>query len=270
MPLAPRTQAAYRADWTDFVAWCARRRVRPLPSPPARVAAYLDEIATTRRVATVRRRLAAIRVAHLDAGVASPTDADVVRAAVSRAAWRSRHAVTTAMPIAVQDLRRISRAIPATTGGCRDRALILVGYGAALRPGELVALRASDVAVTRRGLRIETRRGTVLVPPGSAPELCAVRAWQEWAARVDLGSGPAFRSVDRHGRVGRVALGEHAVRRVVRRAAAAAGLDPTRFQGLSLRRGMVSAAAEAGVSRRVIMRQTGHRSDRLVRGYVRA
>ncbi|MBM3692007.1 MAG: hypothetical protein FJW77_01725 [Actinobacteria bacterium] len=209
-------------------------------------------------------------MAHLDAGVASPTDADVVRAAVSRAAWRSRHAVTTAMPISVQDLRRISRAIPATTGGCRDRALILVGYGAALRPGELVALRASDVAVTRRGLRIETRRGTVSVPPGSAPELCAVRAWREWAARVDLGSGPAFRSVDRHGRVGRVALGEHAVRRVVRRAAAAAGLDPTRFQGLSLRRGMVSAAAEAGVSRRVIMRQTGHRSDRLVRDYVRA
>ncbi len=66
------------------------------------------------------------------------------------------------------------------------------------------------------------------------------------------------------------ALGEKAIGRIIRRAATAAGLDPSRYTGLSLRRGMIGAAAENGSSRRQIMTQTGHRSRRLVDTYIAA
>ena len=110
----------------------------------------------------------------------------------------------------------------------------------------------------------------MLVPYGSADELSAVTAWMRWVARTGIVDGPAFRAVDRHGQLGGSALGEKAVGRIIRRAALAAGLDPTRYTGLSLRRGMIATAAAHSVSREAIMRQTGHRSERLVRRYLLA
>ena len=107
----------------------------------------------------------------------------------------------------------------------------------------------------------------MLVPYGSADELCAVTAWMRWKTHAGIADGPVFRAVDRQGQLGHSAFGEKTVGRIIRRAALAAGLDPSRYSGLSLRRGMIATAAAHGVSEEAIMRQTGHRSARLVRRY---
>ncbi len=268
MARAAATTRAYRSDWTTFTAWCAAQDVGSLPAAPATVARYLDELAPHRSVATLRRRLAAVRAAHVDHGHASPTDAAPVRLAVAKAEWRHRSRQTTTTPLGIEELRALSRATPDTSAGARDRALVLLGYGAGLRPGELADLDAGHVDVVTSGLRVAVRRGLVLVPFGSAPELCAVRAWKRWRRLARLSDGPAFRPVDRHGRIGDARLAPKAVTRVVRRAATRAGLDGDRYRGLSLRRGMVTAATEHGVSDARIMAQTGHRSRRLVRRYM--
>ncbi len=270
MPLAPRTIDAYRADWADFDEWCDTRGVAAMPATGEVIAAYVDELATRRRASTVQRRLAAIRAAHLDAGLGEATDAPAVGAAMARAKWRQRHAATVTTPVTVDALRSMSRALPDSVAGARDRAVILVGYGAALRPSEIVGLRVDDLACTPVGLRLMTARRRVTIPFGSAPELCAVGAWTGWIEATGLVDGPAFRAVDRRGVLAREALGEKAIGRIIRRAATAAGLDPSRYTGLSLRRGMIGAAAENGSSRRQIMTQTGHRSRRLVDTYIAA
>jgi len=59
------------------------------------------------------------------------------------------------------------------------------------------------------------------------------------------------------------------VARIVKRRAAAVGLDPERYAGHSLRAGLATSAAAAGASERVIMSQTGHRSAEMVRKYIR-
>jgi integrase len=56
---------------------------------------------------------------------------------------------------------------------------------------------------------------------------------------------------------------------VVQRRAALAGLDPTEFSAHSLRAGLATAAAAAGVPEGDIQRQTRHRSVAVLRGYVR-
>ena len=59
------------------------------------------------------------------------------------------------------------------------------------------------------------------------------------------------------------------VARAVKRAALAAGLEPDRFSGHSLRLGFVTTAAQRGCSERSIANQTGHRSVVVLRGYIR-
>jgi len=238
-----------------------------MPATARTLAGHLDDVGRHRSVATVRRRLAAVRAVHLDAGWASPTEAAEVRAAVARAEWHQRGRTTPTAPLTIDDLRQMSHALPDRVTGHRDRALLLLGYGAGLRPGEIAALDAGAVQVRADGLQVDVARGRVLIPFGSAPELCAVSAWNRWRAAAPLGDGPAFRAIDRHGHLGG-GLGPKAVTRLVRRAAAAAGLDPARYRGLSLRRGMVAAATERGASDAGIMAHTGHRSRRLVRRYM--
>ena len=58
---------------------------------------------------------------------------------------------------------------------------------------------------------------------------------------------------------------------MVPRAAAAAGLEaPATFAGHSLRAGLVTSAAAAGIPERVIMAQTEHTRTETLRRYIRA
>lgn len=266
--VAPNTARAYRADLRDFTTWCAAQHRPALPAAPGDVARYLRERATELAPATVARRLAAIVDAHRRHGHVSPRDDRAVREALASIEWHHRSRRRPTAPLDVESLSRMSLCLPATPAGTRDRALVLVGYGAALRRTEIVELDVGDVGVRRDGsLRIRLRRGTVVVPPGSRPHLCAVRAWSRWRERARLVDGPGFRPVDRHGNVRPMRLSDRAVTSIVQRAAASAGL-PASYSGRSMRLGMVLATAALGAPEAGIMAQTSHRSRRLVRRYV--
>jgi site-specific recombinase XerD len=265
---AANTERGYAADRRDFEAWCATRGCTSSPATPGDVARYLRERADVLAPATVARRLAAIVAEHRRLGLESPRDHPEVRHALASIEWHHRGRRRPTRALDAESLARLSLCLPATVTGVRDRALVLMGYGAGLRRTELVALDASDVEVRASGnLRLTLARGAVVIPPGSAPHLCAVRAWRAWSTLASLGDGPAFRPIDRHGHVGATRLSDRAVTIVVRRAAERAGLDATAYSGRSLRLGMIRTAAAVGAPDEGIMLQTGHRSRRLVRSY---
>ena len=100
--------------------------------------------------------------------------------------------------------------------------------------------------------------------------MCPVRALRAWIEGSELASGALFRSIDRHGNSKPARLSDHAVAKIVKCAAAAAGLKADTFSGHSLRAGLAIAAAAAGASERSIMKQTGHKSQAMVRRYIRS
>ena len=114
------------------------------------------------------------------------------------------------------------------------------------------------------------RAGRVIdIPYGSTPITCPVRAWLAWLEVSGITEGSAFRSVDRHGHLGATRLTAQAVALVLKRHAARAGLDPGEMAGHSLRAGLATSAAAAGVPERVIADQTGHRGTAMLRRYIR-
>ena len=266
--LATNTTRGYAADLRDFTTWCAEHGRPICPAAPDDVARFLRDRAEHLAPATVARRLAAIVDDHRGRGLDSPRDDPAVRNALASIEWRHRARRRPTRPLDAESLARLSLCLPATISGVRDRALMLVGYGAALRRTELVGLDVADVRIAAdSGLRLTLARGVVGIPPGSRPHLCAVRAWRAWSSVAQLAAGPAFRPIDRHGNVGGSRLSDRAVTIVVRRAAGGAGLDADAYSGRSLRLGMILAAAAVGATDEHIMHQTGHRSRRFVRAY---
>jgi len=274
------TLRAYRTDWSDFERWCGARALASLPAAPATVALYLADRAETLKPATLTRRLAAIAKAHSAAGHDSP--ASLRHAAVSEVLKGIRRTKGTTQaqktPLLVNQLRAAVTNGRADRLGLRDRALLLVGFAGAFRRSELVSLNLADAEFTENGLVLTLRRSKVDqegqgrkvgLPFGGSASTCPVRALKAWLDASGITEGPLFRSVDRHGRVSPGRLSDRAVALAVKRAADVAGLDPRNFAGHSLRSGLATSAAAAGVSERSIMNQTGHRSVHMVRRYIR-
>lgn len=273
---ADNTRRAYRNDWARFAAWCAERGLAPLPAAPTTVALYLTDGVEALSISTLGRHLVSIAQAHRAGGHPTPTT-DAIVASVWRGIRRTHGTAQVGKSaLVVDDLRVLVATLPEGTAGARDRALLLLGFAGAFRRSELVALDVADLDFRAEGLVVTLRRSktdqegagqTVGIPFGRSPETCPVLAVRAWLALVGE-AGPLFVSVDRFGRAAPTRLSDRDVARIVKRAAEAAGLDPARFAGHSLRSGLATSAARAGVEERVIMAQTRHRSVAVVRRYI--
>jgi integrase len=276
---AEATLRAYRTDWRVFEQWCSARQFAPLPAAPETVALYITEMARDRKVATITRHLASIAQAHKEQGHESPTRAAVVQNVLKGIRRAKGTAPTQKAAAEIAIIRAMVAALDGTLQGIRDRAILLVGFAGAFRRSELASLTLDDIEFTNDGVVVTLRRsktdqageGYVKgIPYGSTPATCPVRALRAWLDASGLSSGPLFRSVWKGGRRRRrTALNDRAIAEVVKRAAQAAGYDPARFSGHSLRAGLVTTAAAAGVDERTIMEQTGHKTTTMVRRYMR-
>jgi integrase len=90
-----------------------------------------------------------------------------------------------------------------------------------------------------------------------------------WLKSSGIDRGSLFRKVNRHGMLEGVRLSDKSVALLVKRTCKAAGINPAKFSGHSLRAGLATAAAMAGVEERIIQEQTGHRSLKVLRTYIR-
>jgi len=293
----PGTRRVYRSAWRGYAAWCRSLGREPLGGDPELIAMYATHRADRKvAVSTLRIDLAAIRTAHLLAGV--PLDLrDPRLAMVVEGITRGRgtRPAKQAAP-AVPDVLRLLLAACAPAGGAlgaRDRAMLLLGFGAALRRSELVALRVGDVEpVPGRGLRLLVRRSktdqhgqgqevAVWANPAE-PLLCPTVALDAWlghrtqardldgpAAESARRERPLFCAVTKAGRPTGAALSDKAVARLVKGAAGRAGLDPGRYSGHSLRAGLATAAGDAGAGLADLMRQTRHKSTQVALAYLR-
>ena len=275
---APHTIRAYDSDWKHFTAWCASHRLVALPAAPGAVTLYLSALADTHKASTLTRRLSAISQAHQLAGVEAPTAAVEVRTLMAGIRRTKGTAPDTKTPVLTADLRAMLAKLPARLLGIRDRALLLVGFAGAFRRSELVGLNVEDCEFTSDGLVVVLRRSKtdqggegrkIGVPFGSNPGTCPVHALRAWLEASGIAEGPIFRYVNRHGQVQAGRLSSYAVALVVKRHAAAIGLEAAKYAGHSLRAGLATSAAIAGAPERSIMNQTGHRSVGMVRRYIR-
>lgn len=194
---AANTLRAYRSDWRDFEAACARLGL-PLETTPQVVAVYIDQLARAgAKVSTIRRRIAAINAHRRADGLPSLSVREEPLASVLRGIRRDIGAPPRrARPLEIEELRQVVAACPDTPKGRRDRALLLVGFAGGFRRSELSGLDwgpdgdgTAYVEFVPEGLRIRLKRSKtnqtgeleeVAICRGAYAATCPVRALEEW------------------------------------------------------------------------------------------
>jgi integrase len=242
--IAPATRRAYKADLDHFRAWGG-----DIPTTDIQLAAYLAEQATTLKVATLTRRLAAISIAHKVHGLPSPVSSPLVRATMRGVRREHGTAQRQAVPLLREDLFLVLAGMGDRLKDQRDRALLLLGFAGALRRSELAAINLIDFERVRDGIILTIRRsksdqdgvGRKIGIPFGRTIHCPVRALESWLSIARIEDGPVFRPVDRHQHVSASRLSGEAVSLIVRDRMATAGFDPTGYSGHSLRAGFAWA-----------------------------
>lgn len=277
------TLKAYAADWSDFVDWCLGENEESLPATPEAIVNYIAYLADSdARANTISRRISAISENHLAAGYSgekNPAKDNLVRAAMAAIRREKGTFQHGKAPILLETLYLIADCFPDDDiTAIRDKALIYLGFAGAFRRSELVAVRYEDIAFSPQGMTVfiprskadQLGRGsTIAIPYAPEREICAVCAVQDWLATSGIETGPLFRPFTAKGhKLRKAALSDKSVALIVKKYAALAGLDPAQFAGHSLRRGFATSAAQHDVDTLSIMRQTRHRSEKMVHRYI--
>jgi integrase len=182
---------------------------------------------------------------------------------------------------------------PSRRADARDAALLALGWGAALRRSELVALDwqrlgrgGGFVAVGPDGITVTltTSKGSqaeaveIVIPKADMPE--AVDALQAWADAAELQPGsPVFRSITKGQKISAGRLTDGSVARIIKarvrtfarahgRSRAEAWELAEAFSGHSLRRGYGTTAAKGDMPGYRIKSHMRHKSMDTTTGYI--
>ena len=129
------TLRGYRSDLAVFQRWCELQCEIWLPATPEAVARFVDEEALLKSIATVKRRVSAIRFAHRMADLPSPIGHSEVHLAVRRAGRAKRRRPNQALGLTAELLSKIVAAC--LTSGQRPRITPQIGQVALDGPDTL-------------------------------------------------------------------------------------------------------------------------------------
>lgn len=155
-----------------------------------------------------------------------------------------------------------------------------LGFFFAARRASLADVHVEHIAHVTDGLLLTSPRAKTdptgaeaAVPIGipfarNNPSVCPVRLLGQWCSAAGITSGPVFRRVFKGGKIGGAALDPGSIARIIKKMVEKAGLDPALYAGHSLRSGFITSCARRRVPVDAIIRQSRHKSLKIVLGYV--
>jgi len=278
---APSTLRAYAADLKNFEAWCASNGFLAMPAKPEVVGAYLAAAGEGYAMQTLRRRVAAIARASGVVGYPLDTKHPAIRETLRGIGRTHGSRGRRSAALTTEELKKLSHVCEPGLTGARDRALMLTCFAGALRRSELIALDVERLTWSNTGVKLlleksktdkDGKGAEIMIVFGRHEDTCPALALRGWLDAAAIKSGPVFRKVNKGGRVEARRLSEDAVRQILLRRAAQAGVRGTLAEPVSphgLRAGFVTTAYRNGVSDEEIMGHTRHRSLTTMRSYVR-
>ena len=275
--LADNTRKAYRTGWRSWARWAAENGVTAFPAEPGNLLRWLASLwQEGKKPTTLRAYLAAVDHEHRDCAGDNPAQHPEVRLLVNgfdRRAATDGYQPNQAKPLRRSHIQQIIRHAETRLAQAdlrpqqrqkilADIAMIALAHDALLRCSELLGLRWADVSHSD-----EAETGRVLIRCSKTDQtgqgaVCSISAY-------------ALRALERmrlpnaqpHHRI--FPISASTVRRRIKAAAQAAGIDPTGISTHSPRIGMAQDLAAAGADMAALMIAGRWKQPATVARYIR-
>ena len=279
---ATNTLRAYKSDFKDFGAFCAKHGFNSMPTEPKVVSLYLTHLSKNSKISTLRRRLVSIGVVHKLKGHYLDTKHPVIIENLMGIKRKKGSIQTGKKPILINHLKQIINVIDEQKiekiKKLRNKTLVLIGFGGGFRRTELISINHEDIDFVQEGVKITVRRsktdqfGEGMIkglPFFSNEKYCPVTNLKNWLILSKIKTGPIFRRFAKGSILTRHRLTDQSVVLIIKDCLKLAGIENQNFAGHSLRSGFATVAAESGADERSIMAMTGHKTTQMVRRYIR-
>ena len=279
---ANNTLRAYKSDFRDFGAFCAKHGLDSLPTEPKIVSLYLTNLSKNSKMSTLKRRLVSISMVHRLKGHYLDTKHPIIIENLMGIKRVKGSIQKGKKPILINHLKSIINVIDQQEINeikkSRDKTIVLVGFGGGFRRTELISINHEDLEFVPEGVKITLKRsktdqfgeGIVKGLPYFSNELyCPVINLKKWLELSNIKSGPIFRRFVKGSVLTNNRLTDQTVVLIIKNYLNLAGIENKNYSGHSLRSGFATVAAESGADERSIMAMTGHKTTQMVRRYIR-
>ena len=264
------TLRAYKSDFNHFMDFCKKNNFRPLPADPKIISFYITDLSSNSKVSTLKRRLASISVIHKLKGHYIDIKHPLIIENLMGIQRKKGVFQKSKNPILINELKEIIKVIDNSEKNIlkklRNKALILIGFSGGFRRSELVNIDFEDLEFTKEGVKIFIKRSKTdqsgegmikAIPYFKEKNFCPVTYLKNWIEICKMNKGFIFNISDKM-----VAI-------LIKKYLLAAGFDPKKYSGHSLRSGFATTAASSGADEKSIMTMTGHKTTQMVRRYIK-
>ena len=277
------TIRAYKSDFKDFGAFCAKHNFKTLPTDPKIVSLYLTYLSgRDAKMSTLRRRLVSISMIHKLKGHYLDTKHPVIIENLMGIKRIKGSFQRGKKPILINQLKAIINVINEEKideiKKIRDKTIILVGFGGGFRRTELISIDHEDLEFVPEGVKITIKRsktdqfGEGMIkglPYFSNREYCPVAHLKKWLEISKIKNGSIFRRFTKGCSLSKNRLTDQSVVLLIKDYLNLAGIENKNYSGHSLRSGFATVSAESGADERSIMAMTGHKTTQMVRRYIK-
>lgn len=262
------TRRAYGMAVGRFFSWCETRGIELDQIDAVTVAAYVEQLTNSRAAPTVKLQLAAIRSCFdwLVTGQIIPFNPAASVRGPKYSLKRGKTPVLRA-----DEARHLLDSIDiATISGLRDRALIALMAFSFARIGATLGMRVADYYTERaqRWFRLHEKGGKLHYVPAHPKAIAYLDAYVEAAGIAGDGSGPLFRTLDRHRALTGAAMSHSDALKMIKRRARRAAL-PTTIGCHTFRATGITAYLENGGTIEGAQAIAAHESPRTTKLYDR-
>ena len=264
------TLRAYKSDFNHFMDFCKKNNFRPLPADPKIISFYITDLSSNSKVSTLKRRLASISVIHKLKGHYIDIKHPLIIENLMGIQRKKGVFQKSKNPILINELKEIIKVIDNSEKNIlkklRNKALILIGFSGGFRRSELVNIDFEDLEFTKEGVKIFIKRSKTdqsgegmikAIPYFKEKTFCPVTYLKNWIEICKVNKGFIFNISDKM-----VAI-------LIKKYLLAAGFDPKKYSGHSLRSGFATTAASSGADEKSIMTMTGHKTTQMLRRYIK-
>ncbi len=276
------TLRAYKSDFKDFGAFCAKHGLNSLPSEPKVVSIYLTHLSKNSKFSTLKRRLVSISMVHKLKGHYLDTKHPIIVENLMGIRRVNGSIQKGKKPILINHLKSIINIIDEQKTGeikkLRDKSIILIGFGGGFRRSELISIDHEDLEFVPEGIKITIKRSktdqfgegmTKGLPYFANETYCPIKNLKKWLNISKIKTGPIFRRFSKGLSLSDKRLTDQSVVLLIKSYLNLAGIENKNFSGHSLRSGFATVAAESGADERSIMAMTGHKTTQMVRRYIK-